>query len=99
MSTISYIKLGATLFVPAIHKNLQEIVNNHKYTKLKSVVIDTEDGISSLQLSEAYAKIQELLENFVKSKLLVFVRVRDVEGLEKLLSFKNIEKIVTNSII
>jgi len=93
MSKISYIKLGATLFVPAMHKSLQEITNEHKYPELKSVVIDTEDGIKASQLDEAYEKIKKLLKNFVKSKLLIFIRVRNTQVLEKLLAFKNIEKI------
>jgi citrate lyase beta subunit len=93
MSKISYIELGGTLFVPAVHKNLDAIVNKQKYPNLKSVVIDTEDGIKSSDFEEAYKAIEDILHDFTKSKLLVFIRPRDTKFLKKLLDLKNIEKI------
>ena len=54
MNKINYIELGATLFVPATHKDLEDVVCNNKYPELKSVLIDTEDGISEKNLDMAF---------------------------------------------
>jgi hypothetical protein len=47
MDRIDYIKLGGTLFIPATHKDLQEVVSGKKYPNLKSVVISNKTKINS----------------------------------------------------
>ena len=93
MNKITYIELGATLFVPAIHKDLETVVCDNKYPELKSVLIDTEDGINSESLDTAFKAIEKLLKMYEKKKLAVFIRPRDVEALKQILKLKNIDKI------
>ncbi len=93
MNKINYIELGATLFIPAIHKDLEAVVCDDKYPELKSVLIDTEDGINSESLDVAFKAIEKLLKIYEKKKLIIFIRPRDVESLGKILKLKNIDKI------
>ena len=93
MNKINYIELGATLFIPAIHKDLEAVVCDDKYPELKSVLIDTEDGINSESLDVAFKAIEKLLKIYEKKKLIVFIRPRDIESLGKILKLKNIDKI------
>ncbi len=93
MKKSNYIELGATLFVPGVHKNLLEIAEGKKYKSLKSVVIDCEDGIDSKQVDIALQNLKELLINFTHSPCLLFIRPRDVTMLELILTFDSIDKI------
>lgn len=93
MSKIHYTELGATLFIPAIHKSIEKIIARDKYPNLKSVVIDMEDAITDDNLMYAIKSVKKLLVSFKKNNLLVFIRPRDVSILKKLLTFKNINKI------
>ena len=61
MRKIDPVELGATLFVPALHKDLLAVVEGKKYPNLKSVLIDSEDGIDESDLADAITKIKELL--------------------------------------
>ncbi|MEA2100851.1 MAG: HpcH/HpaI aldolase/citrate lyase family protein [Campylobacterota bacterium] len=90
---VDYTELGATLFVPATHKDLMAVVEGKKYPNLKSVVIDSEDAISNDELLDAIKNIKKILINFKNSKCLVFIRPRDCEVLKKFLTFKGIDKI------
>ena len=93
MKKINYIDLGATLFVPSTHKNLEDIVCSEKYPELKSLLIDTEDGIEDNKFSVSLEKIEKLLEVYEKKELLVFIRPNNSDGLQEILKLKNIEKI------
>ena len=93
MKKINYIELGATLFVPATHQELESIVCHNKYPELKSVLIDTEDGINDSSLEMALESISELLKIYKKKKLLVFIRPRNINVLERILQLENIKNI------
>ena len=93
MRSIEYIELGATLFVPGIHKDLEDIVSGKKYPNVKSVLIDTEDGINQESLPNALEAIKTFLEKDLKLLPFVFIRPRDTDVLKKLLSEENISKI------
>jgi len=93
MNKFTYIELGATLFIPAIHRNLEAVVCDDKYPALKSVLIDTEDGIKSESLDIALESIEKLLKIYEKKKLAVFIRPRNIEVLEKILKIENIDKV------
>ena len=93
MNIINYIELGATLFIPAIHKNLEAVVCENKYPELRSVLIDTEDGIKGESLDVAFQAIEKLLNIYEKKKLAVFIRPRDIEALAEILKFEHIDKI------
>lgn len=88
-----HIELGATLFIPATHKSLDSVVCGKKYPTLRSVVVDTEDSINQQQLPHAMKCIENMLNNFKKSSVLVFLRPRSVEVLKKFLAYGNIDKI------
>lgn len=90
---IDYTELGATLFVPATHKNIVQILNGNKYPNLKSVVIDTEDGISDEVLGDALIILRELVRNHKREKLLVFIRPENVDVLKEILTYENIGEI------
>ena len=93
MKKINYLELGGTLFVPATHKNLEDLVSGSKYPSLKSILIDTEDGIKDESLLESLQNIQKLLHSYSKKELLVFIRPRNPAVLQKILSFEGIENI------
>jgi citrate lyase beta subunit len=93
MRKLNYIELGATLFVPATHKELESIVCKAKYPALKSLVIDFEDGIKEEEYALALKRIASLLPLMQGSRAFIFVRPRDTKGLEALLGLKAIENI------
>ena len=88
---IRALDLGGTLFLPATHKNMQSVVSGSKYPNLKSVLIDTEDSLDDL--SAGLEAIKEMLKTYKKGSLFVFIRPRNTGVLQKILRFKNIEKI------
>ena len=90
---IQAIELGATLFVPASHPNLQSILSGEKYPQLRSMVIDFEDGLAAEERQESLKRVTKLLETLTPRKLLRFIRPLDPEMLQTLLQLKGIEKI------
>ena len=93
MKKINYLELGGTLFIPATHKNLKAIVSGEKYQNLRSILVDTEDGISKESLTDSLEIIKNLLKEYKKKDLFVFIRPRNPEVLKELLAFENIENI------
>ncbi len=93
MRQINYIELGATLFIPSTHKNLFDVVLAEKYSGLKSVLIDTEDGVKESDLQVGLNSLKKLLKEYEKKELLVFVRPRNSEALKEILTFEGIQKI------
>ena len=90
---LAFETLGATLFVPASHKNLQAILSRKSLPNLKSIVIDTEDGLSDSALESALEKIQILLSHLKSTNLHIFLRPRNAQVLQAFLSMRGIEKI------
>ena len=93
MREINYIDLGATLFVPAIHKNLKKILFENKYTELKSVLIDLEDGVADEKKQVALRSLEELLENYRVQGFYLFIRPSSPQMLQRILQFKGITQI------
>lgn len=91
MRKINPLALGATLFLPAIHKDLEVIVSGEKYPNLRSVVVDTEDALSEGDILEALRCIGTMLIHFKQTALYVFLRPRNIKTLEAFLRYKNIE--------
>ncbi len=90
---MDHIDLGGTLFVPATHKNLFEIVCEGKYKDLKSVLVDTEDGINHSDLMMAKTRIKKLLNSYQKKGCHLFLRPKDPHVLEEFLEMEGIEKV------
>ena len=102
---MDYLKLGASLYVPAIHPDIINIAKGLKFPNLKSVIFDTEDAISDDDLPFAYHNINKML-NVLKSedidrqdseskndsfKPMLFIRVRNPQEYKKLSNLENIE--------
>ena len=84
--------VGASLFVPADHKNLPKILLAQRYTQLQSVVIDFEDGLEESSLEGSFQHLKSLLATITHATPFVFLRPRNSEMLKKMLQLPNIEK-------
>jgi len=93
MKQISAIHLGATLFIPATHKNLKEIVTGLKYKTLRSLVIDLEDGISNTSRQQGLQQLKEVLEMKHPDQLFRFIRPTNAVMLKELLKKSHINNI------
>ena len=93
MKSLSYLALGGTLFIPASHSSLNTIVNEQKYSGLKSVVIDFEDGLESKMFEDAMSVLDSVLKNISTLSPYVFLRARDSEHLEELLLLNTISAV------
>lgn len=87
------LKLGATLYIPAVRENMAAIANGLKYPQLRSMVFCTEDSIHDKEIELALLRITELLAQMQPSDKLRFIRARNPEVLERLLKLPNINKI------
>lgn len=87
------LKLGATLYIPAIRENMAAIANGLKYPQLRSMVFCTEDSIHDNEIELALTRITDLLAEMQPSDKLRFIRARNPQVLERLLALPNIDKI------
>ena len=85
MKQISAMHLGATLFIPATHKDLKETVTGQKYKTLRSLVIDLEDGISNTSRQQGLQQLKEVLEMKQPEQLFRFIRPANEVMLKELL--------------
>lgn len=86
--------LGASLYVPACHKDLLAIANEEKLSPLRSVIFCTEDAISDNDLSYALFHLSLTLENMRADVLLArFVRVRNPDVMARILAMRGSEKL------
>ena len=90
---LSPIELGGSLYIPAIHKNVNDVCNADKYPQLRSCIIDTEDAIGEDDLAPALENIAKMLENYEPRRLRLFIRPRNPQVLKQLLKLKYIKKI------
>jgi citrate lyase beta subunit len=84
--------IGASLFVPASHKNLTSILTRKRYTQLQSVVIDFEDGLEDAVLQESLAKLPSLLSSIDTQSPYLFLRPRNVAMLHSFLQLPQIQQ-------
>ena len=54
----SYYRLGATLYVPATHTDLGDIIRGRKLSEVRSIVICTEDAVPTAELPICYRNIK-----------------------------------------
>ena len=90
---ISYLELGATLFIPASHKALATIVSGEKYPNLRSLVIDFEDGLDDADLFRSTGNLESVLQTLTQKSPYVFIRAKDDKHLEELLKMAFITNI------
>ncbi|NEU27379.1 HpcH/HpaI aldolase/citrate lyase family protein [Paenibacillus polymyxa] len=88
--------IGAALYMPATRLEVAEEIKNGKHAGLTTVILDLEDAIGDQQVGQAEESLaQQLLQllTYVRTGMmseqqlpLLFVRVRSVEQLERLLN-------------
>lgn len=86
-------ELGGTLFVPSTHKHLEAICMGEKFPNLRSLVIDTEDGIAQTDLEKGLKQIHTLLPRLKPLRVFRFIRPRNPQTLQTLLNSPGIEAI------
>jgi len=93
MKELFYVELGATLFVPANHKNLLPLIRGEKYPYIKSLVIDFEDGLDVELMQHAEQKLHDALLSISEYSPFIFIRPKHAEHLKHIVKMKDIEKI------
>lgn len=91
--SITYLHLGGTLFIPASHKHLSSIVKGDKYSSLKSLVIDFEDGLEEDAFVSTMQGIESTLQGISSKSPFIFLRAKDTKHLKELLQIESISNI------
>lgn len=91
--SISSLRLGATLYAPAIRPDLSAIISGERYPDLRSVILCTEDSILPQQVDAAIANLGECFPTIGADRPLIFVRPRNVEVFSRILDLPGVEKI------
>ncbi|MGX2042150.1 HpcH/HpaI aldolase/citrate lyase family protein [Methylocaldum sp. MU1018] len=87
-------RLGASLYVPANHRDLPDIADGRKWPELRSVIFCTEDAIAPGALEHALRNLGDCLRQMSSAcRLLRFVRVRNPDILERILSMPGVDKL------
>ena len=88
-----YLRLGASVYVPSIHKDIIQIANGEKINP-KSIIFCTEDSISDADLPLGLKNIEKMLKYSSKnSDMLKFIRVRNAEVFKQIIQMDNIQNI------
>lgn len=86
--------MGASLYVPACHKDLLAIANGEKLSNVRSLILCTEDAVSDRDLSYALFNLALTLANMHRDVAAQrFVRVRNPEVMGKILAMPDSEKL------
>ncbi len=91
--TVSHLRLGASLYVPATRLDLAAVANGNRYPDVKSVILCTEDSIKIGQVEAALGNLRECLPQISERRPLVFIRPRNAEVLARILELRGIERI------
>ncbi len=87
-------RLGASLYVPATHRDLLAIANGDKWPELRSVILCTEDAVAPQALGAGLENLRRCLECLrPHPRLLRFVRVRNPAILDWLLRLPGVEQL------
>jgi citrate lyase beta subunit len=87
------IKLGATLYVPAIRNDLIEVGNRIKFPNLRTVIFCTEDSVRDVDLSTALKNIKTTIPCLEPCGIFRYIRPRNLDVLRKILDMPYIDKI------
>jgi citrate lyase beta subunit len=94
MTNFDYLKLGASLYVPATREDIAAIANNDKLPGLRSVIFCLEDSILERDVASALANLDRALQLMTPQEgKLRFIRVRNPEVLTQCLHLSHIYKI------
>ncbi len=90
---ISYLELGASLYMPALREDLQELMNGLKQPRLRSLVVCTEDAVPRRLLRRALANLRSVLPALDGVGPLRLVRPRDPEVLQTILAMSGVDNL------
>lgn len=86
--------LGASLYVPATHKNLQQIANGELLSEVRSIIFCTEDAVADSELSYALFNLALALQQMSERPgMHRFVRVRSPEIMERVINMPGADKL------
>jgi citrate lyase beta subunit len=86
--------IGASLYVPATHKDLRAIADGERIPALRSVIFCTEDAVAERDLEGALARLADTLGAMrEEGRLDRFVRVRNAAVLERVLAMQGAGKL------
>lgn len=90
-----WLRLGASMYVPSTRGDLLDIANGEKHPSLRSVIFCTEDAILAEDVDAGMDNLADLLAKFTphEKSPLVFVRVRNIDILERLRTLPGAEKL------
>ncbi len=91
--TLSAMRLGASLYVPATRPDVAAIAHGRKLPELRSVIFCTEDAVHERDLEQALARLAAVLPALEPGPLLRFIRPRGPAVLRRLLRMDGIERI------
>ena len=86
--------LGASLYVPATHKDLQQIADGELLGNLRSVIFCTEDAIADCELNYSLFNLSLVLQQMIeRPPIQRFVRVRNPDVMKRVLEMPGSEKL------
>lgn len=94
MANWSSKSMGASLYVPANHKNLASIANGDRLPQARSLIFCLEDAIADRELSWSLFNLSVVLAN-MRADIPAerFVRVRNPEVMARVLAMPGVEKL------
>ncbi|WP_295455008.1 HpcH/HpaI aldolase/citrate lyase family protein [uncultured Thiodictyon sp.] len=89
----TYLRLGASLYMPATRADLPSLLNGHKFPALRSLVVCTEDSVHERDLARALANLRTALSHLEPTGPLRFLRPRNPEILAEMVRMRGIERV------
>jgi citrate lyase beta subunit len=86
--------LGAPLYMPGNRRDIMDIANGEKYSRLRSMIFCTEDAVSGADVDSCVRHIGMCLQGFRDTPhRFRFIRARNPDILARLLDLPDIEKV------
>ena len=86
--------IGASLYVPATHKDLLQIAHGELLGNLRSIIFCTEDAVADSELDSALLKLARVLQQIIERPGTErFVRVRNPKVMQRVLKMPGAEKL------
>lgn len=99
MRKVSPYALGATLYMPALHPDIPDIIADRKHPELSSIVLCLEDALHENDVEAGLANLRtvlDIMEQEPRDKLqrpLVFVRPRNIEMARVMTAWRGIDQV------
>jgi citrate lyase beta subunit len=87
---VSYLALGASLYMPATRPDLPALLNGRKLPGLRSLVVCTEDSVHANALARALGNLRESLLHLEATGPLRFLRPRNPQILAEIVAMRGI---------